>query len=87
MSAFDLIKMKAEAEDKFINFDVESFVTWTPIVLTSDRTLVDLLKAMDDGSCHGFHYRINNGVLECTQDDIEQEFVNNLLTIKISDKY
>ena len=72
--------------DKFIHFPLEPHAEWTPIVLTSDRTITELLKAMDDGSCHGFHYRINNGVLECTQDNIEHEFVHNLLTIKISDK-
>lgn len=84
MSAFDLIEMRAKGD--FINAPTEPLVTWRPVRISSADSLVDILLILDDGLTHGFHYKIENGILLCTQDDIEHEFVHNLLTIKISDK-
>ena len=65
---------------------IEPLVEWKPVRISSDDTLVQVLKYIEEGSTFGFHYKIENDVLWCTQDDIEHEFVHNLLTIKIADK-
>ena len=84
MSAFDIIEMKAKGD--FINAPTEPLVVWETVRISSNATLVDMLETLDEGNVHGFHYKIEDGVLFFTEDNIEHEFVHNLLTIKIADK-
>ena len=62
-------------------------LTDSGVVIVPNKNLVKVLTILDESLAMGYHLRIHNGVLEMTEDNIEQEFVHNLLTINITDKY
>ena len=68
------------------NWKPVELLTDSGVVIVPNKNLVKVLTILDEALTMGYHLRINNDVLEMTDDNIEQEFVHNLLTINITDK-
>lgn len=53
---------------------------WTEATHLYSLTFKEALEIIDDATCHGFHFKYENGKFYYSQDEPEHTFVHNLFT-------